>query len=114
MVDHIAFIVENPERTAEMLANFGYEVKRRTAHHGGSVEVESPKQPGLVIELCAKRPQDTIGFNHACFRIEDQAAYDELVEKGVTFNKPPHLSVDSGRYITNHIDEDQIKWQVTF
>jgi len=24
-----------------------------------------------------------------------------------------HLSPDSGRYINNHVDDDQIKWQIT-
>ena len=114
MIDHIAFVVANPEKTAEMLARIGYHVTRRTPHHGGSVEVESEAQPGLILELCTKREQDSLGFNHVCMRLADQAAYDELEAQGMTFNKAPHLSVDSGRWITNHIDEDGIKWQVTF
>lgn len=114
MIDHLAFVVEDPENTAKLLEKFGYRVIRRTPHHGGSVEVESPKQPGLILELCTKRPQDTAGFNHVCLRLSGQEEYDELEKGGLTFNKKPHLSVDSGRFITNHIDSDNIKWQVTF
>ncbi len=114
MIDHIAFIVEDPEATAAMLEKFGYHIVRKTAHHGCSVEVESDAQPGLVIEMNKVREQDSIGFNHVCMRISGQEECDRLQANGVSFDKAPHLSVESGRFITNHIDEDGIKWQVTF
>lgn len=113
MIDHIAFVVEDPEKTAEFLAKFGYEIYRRTPHHGGSVEVEHPQQKGLIIELCKKRPQDSVGFNHVCLKLESQEHYHKLEDDGIVFNGELHLSPDSGRYVNNHIDSDKIKWQIT-
>lgn len=114
MIDHIAFVVEDPEATAKMLANFGYEVCRRTAHHCGSVEVESKAQPGLILELCTKRPRDVKGVNHICMRLEDQDEFAKIEAAGISFSGAPHLSPESGRYVTNHVDADGIKWQITF
>lgn len=114
MIDHVAFIVNDPEKQAEMLKQFGYQITRQTVHHGMSIELQSDKQPGLVIELCRVREGEKIGFNHLCFRVEDEAAINTLVENGVSIDKAPHLSKDSGRFITNHMDEDGIKWQITF
>ncbi|MCD7909064.1 MAG: VOC family protein [Clostridium sp.] len=113
MIDHIAFVVEDPKKTADLLEKFGYLVYRETPHHGGSVEVEDPAQKGLIIELCTKRPQDTIGFNHACLRVESREEYGKMVSDGMKFKGELRLSPDSGRYINNYIDDDKIKWQIT-
>ncbi len=113
MVDHIAFVVENPKKTAALLEKFGYQVHRETAHHCGSVEVEDPGQKGLIIELCTKRPQDSLGFNHACLRVESQEEYQDMINDGMKFTGELHLSPDSGRYINNYVDDDGIKWQIT-
>lgn len=67
MIDHIAFVVEDPKKTAALLGKFGYLIYRETPHHGGSVEMEDPAQKGMIIELCTKRPQDGIGLTmHVC------------------------------------------------
>lgn len=113
MVDHIAFICTDPEAQAAMLEKFGYEVKRRTVHHGASVELVCKEQPELVIELCRIRPTESLGFNHICLKVENAEKVDEMVENGLTIDKPLHLSKDSGRMITNHHDEDGNKWQIT-
>lgn len=113
MIDHIAFVVEEPKKTAALLEKFGYRIHRETAHHGGSVEVEDPAQKGLIIELCTKRPQDSLGFNHACLRVESREEYERMVDEGIKFTGELHLSPDSGRYINNHVDDDKIKWQIT-
>ena len=113
MIDHIAFVVADPKKTAALLEQFGYQVYRETPHHGGSVEMEDPSQTGLIIELCTKRPQDGVGFNHACLRLESREEYEKMVSGGMKFTGELHLSPDSGRYINNHVDDDQIKWQIT-
>lgn len=113
MIDHIAFVVADPKKTAALLEQFGYQVYRETPHHGGSVEMEDPSQKGLIIELCTKRPQDGVGFNHACLRLESREEYEKMVSAGMKFTGELHLSPDSGRYINNHVDDDQIKWQIT-
>ncbi len=113
MLDHIAFTVKDVEKTAELLSHFGYSVKRKTAHHGGSIEVTCEAQPELVIELCSQRPGDELGFNHACFLLNGKEEYDALVAQGLNFKGNYHLSPDSGRYIDNLVDEDGIKWQIT-
>ena len=80
MIDHIAFVVADPKKTAALLEQFGYQVYRETPHHGGSVEMEDPSQKGLIIELCTKRPQDGVGFNHACLRLESREEYERRHE----------------------------------
>lgn len=112
MIDHIAVVVEDPKKTAEVLVKFGYEIFRETVHHGGSVEVFDPKQEGLIIELCTKRPQDTVGLNHVCVRL-GQEEYDKLEAEGMKFSGELHLSKESGRYVNNYVDDDKIKWQIT-
>ena len=114
MIDHLAFIVEDPESTAELLGKFGYLVTRRTPHHAGSIEVENPQQPGLIIELCSQCPQEATGFDHICLRLAGQETYNALEQGGMIFTNKPYLCKESGRYITNHIDSDGIRWQVTF
>lgn len=113
MVDHMAFVVEDPKKTAALLEKFGYQFYRETAHHGGSVEVEDPAQKGMIIELCTKRPQDSIGFNHACLRLESREEYQELADAGLKFTGELHFSSESGRYVNNCVDDDGIKWQIT-
>ena len=113
MIDHIAFVVEDPKKTAALLEKFGYLIYRETPHHGGSVEMEDPAQKGMIIELCTKRPQDGIGFNHACLRVESREEYEKMVSEGMPFTGELHLSPDRGRYINNHVDDDKIKWQIT-
>ena len=114
MIDHIAFVVEDPVRTAAMLQKFGYRIYRQTEHHGCAIALEHEKQPGLIIELTQKRQKDSIGFNHVCFRVDGQEMYETLEKEGISFTGAPHFSAESGRYITNCVDEDQIKWQITF
>ena len=88
MIDHIAFVVADPKKTAALLEQFGYQVYRETPHHGGSVEMEDPSQKGLIIELCTKRPQDGVGFNHACLRLESREEYEKMVSGGMKFTAP--------------------------
>lgn len=114
MIDHMAFVVEDPERQAEILQKFGYEMVRRTSHHAGSVEVADPRQPGLILELCTRRPQDAVGFNHAGLCIEGAGEAAALKAAGLEFLNEPHLSEETGRYVANFRDSDGIKWQITY
>lgn len=113
MIDHIAFVVENPKETAKLLEKFGYQTYRETPHHGGSIEMQDPRQKGVIIELCSKRPQDTVGFDHTCMRLENRREYQRMIDEGIKFTGELHLSVDSNRYVNNHLDSDNIKWQIT-
>lgn len=113
MIDHINFVVDDVEKTAELMAKLGYKIHRRTEHHEGSIEMEHPEQLGLILEFGTKRPQDTVGFNHACFKLKDMDQYKELDQAGVPFVKEPYLSPASGRHVTNFVDNDKIKWQIT-
>ena len=113
MLDHICFNVKDVEKTAELLSHFGYVEKRRTPHHGGSIEVYCKEQPDLVSELMTQREGDFAGFNHACFLLSGKEEYDELVAQGLNFKGNYHFVEDSGRYVDNLVDEDGIKWQIT-
>ncbi|GEM_PF-1123285 len=112
MLDHIEFIVSDPERTVKMLHHFGYEVIRHTAHQGGAYELACKEQPELILEIIKARPQDSLGMNHPAFAVEDRDAYSRIKEEVSYIPTELHLVKSSGRYVSNIFDENGIKWQM--
>ena len=112
-VDHLAFRVSDLDKITDLMKQLGYVEVRRTTHHGGAVEMESPAQPGLILEftLLLTHKGEVPGFDHACFSLEGMEQYEELVAGGFPSNNPPHLSPGSERLITNFKDSDGTKWQ---
>lgn len=113
-IDHVNFQVTDVEKTAELMQQLGYAVIRRTNHHGGAIELESPAQPGLVLELTSLREGETPGFNHVCFRLESEQNFQSLQDHNFPLTGPSHVSAGSGRRIANFKDPDQLKWQLTY
>ena len=113
MIDHIAFIVENPQKTAALLEKFGYRIVRETPHHAGSIEMVDLRQAEIIIEICTKRPQEKLGVEHVCLKLDSREEYREIVKSGLTFSGKLKYIPESGRYVNNHFDDDNLKWQVT-
>ena len=114
-IDHLAFRVSNIDNICKLFKQLGYVEVRRTAHHGGALEMENPKQPGLILEFTTLRQDrnQVPGFDHAGFNLEGEAALKELVAAGFPEGDAPKLVPDSGRITSNWKDYDGIKWQFT-
>ena len=112
-IDHLAFRVSDIDKTYDLLKQLGYVVVRRTDHHGGALEVESPEQPGLVLEFTMLRQEknEVPGFDHACFSLKDEAELQGLVEAGFPVTGKLHLVPGSGRMTESWKDNDGTKWQ---
>ncbi len=112
MLDHIEFIVSDPQKTVELLKHFGYEIVRHTEHQGGAYEIACKEQPGLILEIVKARPQDTLGMNHPAFLVKDTQEYEQI-KKEIDYEPTQlHFVQGSGRYVSNIYDENNIKWQM--
>ena len=112
MLDHLEFIVSDPEKTTELLKHFGYEVIRHTEHQGGAYELTCKEQPTLILEIVRKRPQDKLGMNHPAFLIPGKEEY-ERIRESISYDPTElHYVSGSGRYVSNIYDENEIKWQM--
>ena len=117
-IDHLAFRVSDIDKISGLLKQLGYVEVRRTAHHGGALEMENPEQPGLVLEfttLDKKKDSDEMeepGFDHAGFNLT-QEQLNELVAAGFPTAGNPRLNPESGRLLESFKDSDGIKWQFT-
>ena len=112
IVDHIAFRVKDIDKISNLLQQVGYAELSRTEHHGGAVLLESPKQPGLVLEFTVLREGEVPGFDHVCFKLDGEKELNELMSSGFPIYGEPSLS-SAGRYIANFKDPDGNKWQLT-
>lgn len=117
-IDHIAIRVVDPEKTAAFLEKIGYEVTRRTAHHGVAVELQSPEQPGLVLELTALLEHNGVkevpGIDHIAFGLDSEEAYTGLADQGYEITDMPHIVKVSNRKVASYKDVDGVKWQFIF
>jgi len=113
-VDHIAYRVADIDKISSLLQQLGYVELRRTKHHGGAVELENPKQPGLVLEFTINRKDEVSGFDHVCFKLDGEEELNELIANDFPIDGEPHLSPDAGRFIVNFKDADGTKWQLTW
>ena len=112
MINHLAFRVSDLDKTSALFQQLGYVEVRRTAHGVGAVEMESPQQPGLILEFTLpKREGEKLGFDHAGFTLDGEDELKKLVEAGFPETSEPKLVPGSGRTTSNLNDHDGIKWQ---
>ena len=113
-IDHLAFRVSDLDETQAFMEKLGYEVKRRTTHHGAALEMFSPKQPEVTIEftILVESKGETPGFDHACFRLKDEDEFNDLEEAGFPVKNKPYMVPGSDRRVSSFKDHDEIKWQI--
>ena len=112
-IDHIELIVRDVDEFVRLFEAMGFEVVRRTEHHGDSAEVKLPGPGQPIFELHQVSGEENPGINHIAFQTDDlQAAYTRLRETGVTFDREPWLVPQTGRMIANFRDPDGWRLQL--
>ena len=106
-IDHLELIVREVDEHVDFYQKLGFELLMRTAHHGGSAELQlpGPKQP--VIEIHTAIGEETISINHIAFKVAGaQEDYDDVTRKGIEPERGPHLVEVTGRTNVNLRDPD--------
>ena len=113
-VDHIEIVVQDLEAMAEFFQKMGFEVIRRTEHHGGAVELKLPGPDQVIFELHALEAEENPGINHIAFLVEDSHnTVVALRDKGIEFDKEPFYFPATGRTLTNFRDPQGFRVQFT-
>jgi catechol 2,3-dioxygenase-like lactoylglutathione lyase family enzyme len=66
-IDHIELIVTDLEESSGFFAAMGFEVVRKTPHHGGSAELKPAGDGQPVFEIHAVVGREVPGINHIAF-----------------------------------------------
>jgi len=112
-VDHIELIVRNVDEYVDFFQKLGFELRLRTSHHGGSAELQLPGPNQPIFEVHTATGEETIGVNHIAFKVDDaQAAYDDIVSKGIKPEQGPRLVEVTGRTNVNLRDPDGWRLQL--
>ena len=112
-IDHIELIVRDVDEHVEFYHKLGFQVLMRTAHHGGSAELQLPGENQPVLEIHTATGEETIGINHIAFKVASaQEAYDDVRAKGITPERGPHLVEVTGRTNVNMRDPDGWRLQL--
>lgn len=112
-VDHIELIVRNVDEYVDFFQKLGFELRMRTAHHGGSAELQLPGPNQPIFEIHTATGEETIGVNHIAFKVDDaQAAYDDITAKGIKPEQRPRLVEATGRTNVNLRDPDGWRLQL--
>ena len=113
-VDHIAISVPDVNQMAGFFERLGFEVIRRTDHHGGAVEVKLPGEHQVVFEFTTLRGTENPGVNHLAFRVDDcERAVADLQVQGLKFDSVAHKVPESGRIIASFRDPLGFRLQLT-
>ncbi len=112
-IDHIELIVNDLKKHEEFFTSLGFEVVKRSNHHGGSIEVQLPGPNQPVFELHEVLMEETIGINHIALRTENvEEVYKLFNEKGYKVIDPPRFSPYTGRTNMNGRDPDGWRYQI--
>ncbi|CAN5574676.1 hypothetical protein BH23CHL2_BH23CHL2_31130 [soil metagenome] len=106
-IDHIEIVVRNADEYISFMETLGFEVITRTAHHGGSAELNLPGDNQPIFEIHQVEGEENPGINHIAFAVDDaNDAYDQLTGAGVVSAKPPNYVQSTGRLTVNLRDPD--------
>lgn len=112
-IDHIELIVRDVDEFVRFFELIGFEVLRRTQHHGDSAEVKLPGPEQTIFEIHRVAGEENPGVNHIAFQVADvQAAYAHLAGQGLEFDKEPWRVPQTGRMIANFRDPDGWRLQL--
>ncbi|MEQ8277175.1 MAG: VOC family protein [Deltaproteobacteria bacterium] len=113
-IDHIEIIVRDLEQQIAWYQMLGFELVRRTSHHGASAELKFPgdgDQP--IIELHQVAGEENVGVNHIAYRVDDADAFAEHAEaNGLKLEAGPTFYEPTGRTLANFRDPDGWRMQV--
>jgi 4-hydroxyphenylpyruvate dioxygenase-like putative hemolysin len=77
----------------------------------GSAELQLPGTDQPIIEIHQVLTEENPGINHIAFRCDDvEITYQELLGKGIDFDKEPHQVSHTGR--TNVLLRDPDGWRL--
>ena len=112
-IDHIELIVRDVDEHVEFFTAMGFDLLRRTSHHGDSAELQLPGADQPIFEIHSVSGEEQPGVNHIAFRAEDvQQSYGELRSAGLRFEGEPGLVESTGRTIANFRDPDGWRMQL--
>ena len=112
-IDHIELIVRDVDAHIALFEKLGFRVLTRTAHHGGSAELQLPGDNQPIFEIHAVHGEEVIGINHIALRVDDAAAaHKELSDAGVAFTRGPKLIEVTGRTTVELRDPDGWRLQL--
>ena len=112
-IDHIELIVRDVDAHITLFEKLGFKVLARTAHHGGSAELQLPGENQPIFEIHAVHDEEVIGINHIALRVDDaDKAYEELSADGVAFTRGPKLIEVTGRTTVELRDPDGWRLQL--
>jgi glyoxylase I family protein len=113
-IDHIELIVRDVDQFVAYFQRLGFELVRRTDHHGVSAEVKLPGPGQPIFEVHQVQGEENPGVNHIAFACDDvDATHRALSDQGVVFESGPHLIPASGRTVANLRDPDGWRLQLT-
>lgn len=113
-LDHIEIVVRNLEQMSIFFQKMGFEVVRRTDHHGGAIELKLPGPDQVIFELHKMEMEENPGINHIAFLVEDsQATVEALKAEGIEFETEPSYFAPTGRTLTNFRDPQGFRVQFT-
>lgn len=113
-IDHIELVVRDVDQFVAFFQRLGFELVRRTEHHGRSAELKLPGLDQPLFEIHQVQGEENPGLNHIAFACDDIAAtHQALVTQGVVFESAPHPIPASGRIVANLRDPDGWRLQLT-
>lgn len=106
-VDHIELIVRDVDEYVDFFQKLGFKLLIRTAHHGGSAELQLPGPNQPIFEIHTVGGEETIGVNHIAFKVDNaHEAYKEITNRGVSTERGPQFVESTGRTNVNLRDPD--------
>ena len=106
-IDHIELIVRDVDAHIALFEKLGFRVLTRTAHHGGSAELQLPGENQPIFEIHEVGGEEVIGINHIALKVDhSDTAYETLAAAGVAFTRGPKFIPATGRTTVELRDPD--------
>lgn len=112
-IDHIQFVVNDPEGEARMLESLGMEIiKRVPERNTWCLRFPGENQP--YIKFLPPNPDETPGLDHISFDLTDgEATREEMKRNGIRFKFEGRYVPAFGHEVSNFYGPNGILWQVT-
>ena len=112
-IDHIELIVRDVEQFVGFFQKLGFELVRRTKHHGDAAEMKLPGENQTIFEIHQVGGEEVIGINHIALKVDDaKAAYEQFQNDGIAFTRGPKYIEPTGRTTVELRDPDGWRFQL--